>query len=825
MDDPENASGFPSLSRKDDHDSARPLRGAVVCCTSVPEEKRTKLAEYAAEMGALHRFDLTLEVTHLVVGDYNTPKYRYVAKERPDIRVMRVEWLESLRELWINDLEMDIDTLETQYALPTFATLRISMTGCEDPRERQDLADQVQANGGHYSGDLSKEITHLITFRTEGAKYNAAKKWGLQLVSVEWLRDSLERKMILEERLYHPSLPSEERGKGAWNRDAPVRRISSGKRPRAGSATDVGEARRKLRRTASTKLSSQHEGIWGDIVGGSTASVVQVSRSGVFDSISDGPRRQSLAGAMHSPAEASMPAPVSQVLTSRGIFSSCSFYLHGFTPVKAQVLHGHLLPQDGTVVASIADLGVSAQKKPQQRPYLIVPSNLPLSQHPSLPGLELPIETVTEWWLERCLYHKKLFDPQEHVIGRPFQTFPAAGFEGMTICSAAFSGIDLLHVKKATELLGATYSEDMTPQASVLVANSMAGLRKDKMEHAIQWEIPIVIASWLWNSIDAGEKLPFRKYKLRAEKTPLSCSASNEDRSLNENQKEGSKSSEPSSSTRTVGRAPSTLSLKPSRTFGIDSSVFEPDKTQQPAGKKMGAIDTSDFTAGQENVKTEVSMRNVLPSPKLAVEDPGHSNQPSRSEPLMEISRNSPTKSPVPIVEAPPKAPPEPINAPHEDITNAVSNLLAKTRTNSASAHSDNAEGGRRRGRILGRVASNVSIGSGTFSRGTSVDSAATYNHSIDHPSKDSGNSIVGSIERFMNGEQKRLQEQDTQPSSTQLQYIDDESEAYRETVVARMTGGVPKIRNGIKEKAVTLGDISERPRGRKTRSGRPTVR
>ncbi len=82
-------------------------------------------------MGAQHKFDLTSDVTHLIVGDYNTPKYRYVAKERPDIKVFTPGWVRAVRQLWIEDKPIDVDALERQYTLPPFAGLQICMTGFE----------------------------------------------------------------------------------------------------------------------------------------------------------------------------------------------------------------------------------------------------------------------------------------------------------------------------------------------------------------------------------------------------------------------------------------------------------------------------------------------------------------------------------------------------------------------------------------------------------------------------------------------------------------------------------------------------------------------
>lgn len=83
-------------------------------------------------MGAEHRYDLTIDVTHLIVGEYDTPKYRYVAKERPDVRPMTIEWIEAIRELWMNDQPVDMEALETKHIRPVLSSLRFSMTGCDD---------------------------------------------------------------------------------------------------------------------------------------------------------------------------------------------------------------------------------------------------------------------------------------------------------------------------------------------------------------------------------------------------------------------------------------------------------------------------------------------------------------------------------------------------------------------------------------------------------------------------------------------------------------------------------------------------------------------
>ena len=674
--------------------------------------------------------------------------------------------------------------------------------------ERVEIAEQVKANGAIYEGDLTKQITHLISFRTEGAKYRAAKSWGLRIVSVEWLRDSLERGMILDEKLYDPTLPPEERGKGAWDRTKPSR-ASLGKRSREESTGAVGEGQRKLRRTASMKLHSQNDSIWGDIVGGG-GNYLQVARSGVWDAVegtTDLPHDRPRPEPEEPPSD---PPNITNAVDLKpvhaGFFKDCRFYFHGFIKSKSHILCNHLLPQDAEISSTVDEFLVPTNLAHIRR-FMVVPSNLAVSDQPILPLSEGQIETVTEWWVERCLHHKKFMDSRDHVIGRPFPVFPIPEFKEMIISSAAFAGIDLLHLTKAVELLGATYSEAFSKHSSILLTKTIIGLRKDKLDGAREWKIPIVDATWLWDSIGAGAKLPLKNYRLRGQNHAGSPKMNGNSRKQPQIERSTS-----------VARGPVSRPERPSSDFTAGHPRYA------KSDNKAFIIDQPVSAIKSEHISQDL----LLP----AQDSNSTSDLSCKCEPLSEINANSPTRT-VSTATAPSGHPnPRP---PKKDISNAISDLLAKTKPIPQLGHNEALEG-RRRGRILGRAASNVSV-SGTstsLSRATSVDSTATHGNPVDYPgasqsfsnpnnnaSKDTCQSAKARMEqerikKFL-AEGNDLEDNNVSaPSSTQLQYEDPESRDFKERIMAKLMGG--KIdeagirgRNQMRVATIAAGGFGER--------------
>ncbi|KAK7756221.1 protein kinase activating protein dpb11 [Diatrype stigma] len=537
---------------EDEVDSSKPFQGVVVCCTSIPPDQRTEIAQRTTDMGGTHKYDLTPDVTHLIVGDYDTPKYRHVAKERPDILPMAAGWIEDARNMWMADQEFEFAALEAKWKLKTFESgggipnspdlaarerrkLLCCLTGFEDHDMRTLIEDKVRANGGEYVGDLSRNVTHLITHKPEGKKYMAALRWDIRAVSIEWLNDSVERGMILNESCYDPTLPQEERGVGAWTKKE-VRRDTTGKRLRDDAASAGTQNRRKLRKTASMKFNSQNEGLWGDILNQQQDSPANQSTTVGDDSLAnvstfslnDSTTSLSRLGDSTAPPTAIVP-PLTRDANEQstavgGIFASSCFFVHGFPQSRADIICEYLTSHGGRISPSLDDLASPRQPEPPTQRFLVVPQASQPDTHPGLPpsddgGPDPSVQIVTEFWIERCVHGRRLCDPADHVLGRPFPRFPLAGFADLTICTTGFANERLNQIEKTVVQLGARYAEKFNSRASVLVVADDPELvpkAELKLDFARRHAIPVVGAEWLWQCIAAGSRVPWdEKYLLQ----------------------------------------------------------------------------------------------------------------------------------------------------------------------------------------------------------------------------------------------------------------------------------------------------------------------
>jgi hypothetical protein len=204
--------------------------------------------------------------------------------------------------------------------------------------ERQHIIEKIRNNGAHYHGDLTREVSHLIVAKPKGAKYDRAKSWNIKTVSLKWLDESLDRAMAVDESLYHPLMPTEDQGRGAFVRGY-QRPPALGKRLRQESAIETNEetGKRKMRRTMSAKLADHSQNMMTSFLshGGEEASEL------VSDQWTDGNR---IAAPSRSATPPSRPNIVSRHASSEaapvphqeqpGLFSGVLCLVHGHDEKK-----------------------------------------------------------------------------------------------------------------------------------------------------------------------------------------------------------------------------------------------------------------------------------------------------------------------------------------------------------------------------------------------------------------------------------------------------------------------------------------------------------
>ncbi|KAL9000777.1 MAG: hypothetical protein Q9188_005597, partial [Gyalolechia gomerana] len=678
----------------------------------------------ALQMGAVHKYDLTSDVTHLIVGDTDTPKYKFVAKERPDVKCLLPTWVEALRQLWVDDVEPDFQALESQHRLPTLHNLRICMTGFEDPAYRKKIEADVNNHGGEYRGNLTKDVTHLIAKEPSGAKYRFAIQWNVKIVALEWLTQSLERGMILDETLYSLSLPPTERGRNAWIRRV-VSTSSLGKRPLDGDAAL--NMPRKLRRIASTKLNSQNVGLWTDIVSGDLKAAKPeqdqwleqtdphnsktVDRSSVTvkseaTSTESSNLHPESSVATLKPAVPSFPEPFADTLEKTGIFAGKKFCLLGFNEKKTSILHKHLLSHGAEILPDQLSFTPVTASTPDNE-FVLVPHNISNEQIPPIAESMHQPTVVTDMWVERNLHRKQYISPEANITNMPFRRFPVPGFNHLVICSTRFEDVDLLHMSKAVKLMGATYDEEFSPKASVLVCNKVVP-GHEKLRHAQHWNVCAVTADWLWDCIRFGALKDFQPYLVQP-RSRKSHPGSDEAQKQSTDQA-SSKSKHEAATSKEKGFERISESSN-HRTHGIEH-------------RTLNAADT-EKTARDDPTKKSSSTKQCLPIPDSSATIPPPTI--SASYALREISPNSsPPKPSIPSSKPSPASDP-PTKPPSQGpgLFSAISALLTHHQ-NARSSKPDNTTAlqhrarplVRRKRQLFGRAPSNAR----NLSRASSVD-------------------------------------------------------------------------------------------------------
>jgi DNA replication regulator DPB11 len=682
-------------------------------------------------MGADHKLDLTSDTTHLIVGCTDTLKYQYVAREREDIKVLRPGWIEAVRDRWMNALALDLDALAQEYRVPTLSGLKICITGFDDINFRAQLQKNVKDNGGDYTGDLTKDVTHLIAAKPEGKKYEYGMQWQKKVVSLKWYKESLERGMQLDESLYHPSLPVAEQGVGAWNRK-PRPTPHLGKRPRDDVA--AAEPSRKLRRTASARLGSQNQGMWSDIVGGAGFDVHSDGRPPLKPSVSMPALREPAQFANETTgAEVEQDEPeetASAKPSESRLLNDCFFLVKCPDPKKNEHLRRVVTDLGGTIVGE----DETQRAVRTDRMFVILPHDV--AKNGACPADMTPesYQPVSELWLEKCMISKSLVPCEKYPLGMVI-TEPRSAFQGLTLNVSGFDGLETTHMIKIVALLGGTYSKTFTAAVSVLVCRGVFA-NQDKLELARHFDIPVVNENWFWATMKSGVAAQVQGHLIQARKAPPTPAHKSiqQDRSTVrppqtkisaqpkiESQRPAHHSLEPTK----IGNTSHTMSADDRRSNRA-SDVHQEGKSTDDQAESDATSHTGAFFAGKGRLEVrglhplqEVSPTSArrngpttpVPGPQYSFDGPSSVEEQKTHERQTTMARHG---EKVPDIAA---------------INGAIRDLLDARPKNKASEGKTNGDR-RKKGRLIGRALSNLSNSSAAsnarHSRASSINSLNT---------------------------------------------------------------------------------------------------
>lgn len=705
--------------------------------------------------------------------------------------------------------------------------------------ERSNIISYVRENGGTYSGDLTKAITHLIARTPTGNKYKFAKQWRVNLVSEEWLYQSVERGMILDEKLYHPELPQERRGidvKGepAWRRER--LRTTLLKREREDSE-EVGQ--RKLRRTLSSKLQSQNETIWGDIVGarsGSTMPIIDngnaVPKPGSIPNSTEGSSLRTLSRKSSAAAEDTKHA----IPVPGGTFSRCRFYIHSFGSKRSELMRQHLVSHDAQVCASLDLLDMPHSG----RSFVVVPHQVEIEELPMIPA---NVKVVNEWWVERCLEAKACLDPSASKFDMPFAHLKVDGLESYAVSSTGFSGYELLHLERVVKLMGGKYEEYFSRDSTVLICN-MGQHNAQKLACAEKWSIAAVDVHWIVSCIKQGRVQAFGPKGRRLDRLG--------EREREQMQVRRSFVAPPDDDAFADADGP---------VFGPKDITLEDDirmQAEKTEKERAQAIER-DRTAfdGEDEDDDMETLQDILKAKRKEVksdppadaaplqEDDDPIPQPAdggnqendaearqitsaRQQPTSDAARppisSATTGGEADLKEAPePESFAEPKPKISAETRATITSLLTKPKSKSDLAPAPITRNPRR---ILGRAQSNASTGNSvagsprdkagnSFTRSLSG-ASVNGNTSINGRKLEKTNSIGSVVEQLLAEEEVS---QAPEPTQTQrVMYVDEEAEKERQSVLDRMRGKTvdSSARKRGVERAITIGSLAG---GRGTRT------
>lgn len=362
------------------------------------------------------------------------------------------------------------------------------------------MRELIEANGGAYSKNLTRQNTHLVSPIGEGRKVEGALRWKQFLVDPLWLEDCLKRKARVNEKYYSLSLPRHKRGKGAFrglpDPNDPLLPPNYYGDPKSASSQKVIIARNK----------KNSDVVWASVI--DALPKARPKETPIAASAWDAAEEPDIvdveAKLKRTPGELRTSAVKRIRLETKGsninnfeipkeMFEDLTFAFCGYEDKQSRYLT--------QIVRSHKGRSSNGIHHPEVTHVIINSTMLPAEKKKLTKGLSEKVVVATEWMIERSMFEKKLVND---FWGQYVEHRMIPDFSDLQISISGFTGVDLLHVGKLIPMLGATLYPTLTPQRHVLVATP----NSKKFKYALQWKIPIVRVEWLWECAKTGRSVP-----------------------------------------------------------------------------------------------------------------------------------------------------------------------------------------------------------------------------------------------------------------------------------------------------------------------------
>ncbi|KAL3348377.1 hypothetical protein AABB24_021838 [Solanum stoloniferum] len=195
---------------------SRVFEGRRFCFSaSFPADRRAEIVEWVNQGGGVVVKDQNETNVHFTVECHGILRSE---KDGAATTFVSSHWIKScLEDGCLLDVGHHIlySPLPCRVPFPAFKSFRLCVSQY-DEKERQLLRNLCFTIGAKFVEKLTKKVTHLLCKFTDGPKYEAACKWGIQPVTCEWIYECIKQNKIVSADPFYPKeVTSEDREAGA----------------------------------------------------------------------------------------------------------------------------------------------------------------------------------------------------------------------------------------------------------------------------------------------------------------------------------------------------------------------------------------------------------------------------------------------------------------------------------------------------------------------------------------------------------------------------------------------------------------------------------